>query len=115
MGLINSVLRQNDRIRLDKTDLVKENRDMVDEIQKAISEFEAKLKPITPEMMKAAGMPAVEVMPSEAPPIEKPTACLSKDFKKMVGVLPSDYIGKDGKDIKDLVVAFLDSLPECEE
>jgi len=33
----------------------------------------------------------------------------------LVGALPANYIGKDGGDIKDFVVAFLDSLSECKE
>lgn len=92
----------------------------VSEVAKAVSEFESKLTPVTPQMKAmAAGVveeepppPPEEVPP--APPAEH-EACITKDFKKMVGGLSSDYIGKDGKDIQDLVIEFLNSLPECKE
>lgn len=88
------------------------------EFQKIVEEFTAKLKPVTPEMLAIEGISPEEVpvaVAPGAPPAEEVEACITRDFKKMVGVLPPDYIGKDGKDIKELVVAFLDSLPECKE
>lgn len=92
---------------------------MVTEFEKLVKEFEEKLKPVTPEMMKVAGVEPGEIPGAvaieEAPPPEKPGACIRKEFKSVIGVMPIDYIGLDGQDIKDLVVAFLDSLPECKK
>jgi len=86
------------------------------DIEELIQEFTAKLKPLTPKQIET-GVIAEEKPPAPPPPPVAPppeeVACIRKDFKNLVGSLSEDYIGKDGKDIKDLVVAFLDSLPEC--
>ena len=80
------------------------------EIAAIVKEFEAKLKPITPMMKAAAGIEVVPPVPEVAKP---PAPCVKKGFQDMVGALSPDFIGGDGVDIKDLVVAFLQSLPQC--
>lgn len=93
----------------------------LEEVQKAVSDFEAKLAPVTPEMKAmAAGVEVGEEIPATlgepvpAGVAAEGEACITKDFKKIVGVLPDTYIGSS-PDIKDLVVGLLESLPECKE
>ena len=79
-------------------------------IEDVIAEFEAKIKPVSAADIKMAKgeTPVTEAV---AEPAGEEIACVSKDFKKMVGVLPTTYVGMN---IKDLVVEFLESIPECE-
>lgn len=95
---------------------------MAVEIGKMIEEFTAKLKPLTAKQVATGVIAAEKPPPLPPPPVAPPpeevtpsAPCVSKDFKKMVSLLPPDYIGNDGSDIKDLVVSFLDSLPGCSE
>ena len=89
---------------------------MAVDIANIIEEFTAKLKPLTPKMVEtgviAEEKPPAPPSPPVAPPPEK-EACIKKEFKVYIGALPEQYVGEDGKDIKNLVIAFLDSLPEC--
>ena len=89
----------------------------IQEIQKAVSDFEAKLKPVTAEdKAMAAGE---EVTPAVAPAplvtkVEEPAeACVDKAFKKVVVALYPQYVGKG--EVPDLIKEFIDSIPECKE
>lgn len=91
----------------------------MENIDEMINQFLSKLKPVTPKMVETGIIteekpPVPPGVPSEAPP-EEGKGCVTKDFKEMVGLLPPEYIGKDGKDVKDLVIMFLDSIAECKE
>lgn len=90
---------------------------MAVDIGQMISEFTAKLKPLTAKMVETGAIVGEEppAPPVAPPPVEViPSApCVSKEFKNLVEYLPPDYIGNDGADIKDLVVSFLNSLPQC--
>lgn len=90
---------------------------MATEFEKLVQEFEKKLIPVTPEMMKIAGVEPGEipgaVAVEEALPLKKLGPCIRKEFKETVNALSSEFIGMDGQDIKDLLLAFLESLPEC--
>jgi hypothetical protein len=86
------------------------------EIEKAVTEFTAKLKPIVPGSVTEAGSIKAEQPPQEPPaaaaeaPPAGGEACVNKGFKDMVGALEENYVGVD---IKDLVTTFLDELPIC--
>jgi hypothetical protein len=83
------------------------------EIEKAVAEFTAKLKPIKPGSVTEAGSIMAEAPPppvKPAPPAAGGEPCVNKGFKDLVGALDGPYIGTD---IKDLVTAFLDELPAC--
>jgi len=83
------------------------------DIEKAVAEFTAKLKPIEPGSVTEAGSIKAEAPPPSAqpaPPAAGGEPCVNKGFKDMVGALGGSYVGTD---IKDLVVAFLDELPVC--
>jgi len=83
-----------------------------DEIAQAIDDFTAKL--MTPSSaIKAVEVELVEELPEVTTNEEK--VCLTKTFRDMVDIFPDDWVGKGGPDIKDFVVTFLDSLPQCEE
>ncbi len=84
---------------------------MANGIEKVIADFESKMKQVSPEDIQMAKGKT----PAKAEAVFEPTgeepACISKGFKDLVGVLPSPYVGKN---IKDLVIEFLQSMPECE-
>lgn len=83
------------------------------EIAEEIAKFEAKLKPVPPEMLKVEGLP--EVPPAvelEAPPIEvTEEICLTKEFLELVDALPTAYIGSG----KELTEEMLKSFSICGE
>ena len=90
-----------------------------------MSEFEAKLKPVTAEdkAMAAGELAAPEGAPAPPPhadvgpfvtKMEQPAeACVDKRFKNVVIALYPQYMGKG--EVPDLVKEFIDSIPECEE
>jgi hypothetical protein len=82
------------------------------DIEKAVAEFTAKLKPIEPGSVTEAGSIKAEAPPpgQPAPPAAGGEPCINKGFKDLVGALDGPYIGTD---IKDLVTTFLDELPAC--
>ena len=87
------------------------------EIAEEIAKFQAKLKPVPPEMLEAAAPPEeappeLVVEPeAEAPPIEvTEEVCLNKQFLNLVSALPSRYVGESSK---DLVEAMLESFSVC--
>ena len=87
---------------------------MTSGIEDIISEFEAKMKQVSPEDMKIAKGETPEAEPvsaAEPAPGGEEVACIGKGFKQLVAVLPGKYVGQN---IKDLVVEFLESVPECE-
>ena len=87
---------------------------MASGIEDIISEFEAKMKQVSPEDMKIAkGETPVEEAVAVAEPVSagEEVVCIGKGFKQLVAILPSKYVGKN---IKDLVVELLESVPECE-
>ena len=96
---------------------------MANGIEDIISEFEAKMKQVSPEDMKRAKgeTPAAEAVfepkgeIKKAEAIVEPTgeepACVSRVFKELVGVLPSLYIGVN---IKESLKEVLETYPECE-
>jgi len=83
---------------------------MANGIEEVIAEFEAKMKQVSPaDIQMAKGeTPAAEAV---VEPAGEGPACISRGFKELVGVLPSVYIGMN---IKDLVIEFLASVPDCE-
>jgi hypothetical protein len=98
------------------------------ELDKLVASFKAKLKPVTKEEMEEAGLPAPtpeeveaagpppwEEKPEEEVAIPVPMGCITNEFRGLIRALPDTYIGHDGHDIKDLVEAFLDTLPACKE
>ena len=97
----------------------------IKEIQKAVSDFEAKLKPVTAEEKAMAAGTEVVTEEAPAPPphadvgpfvtkMEKPAeACVDKRFKNVVVALYPQYVGKG--DVPDLIKEFIDSIPECKE
>lgn len=88
---------------------------MADNFEEMIADFESKMKPVTPKAIETGVIEAEAPPPTPEVPAEEgeePTACLNKEFKKLVGALKPGYIGED---IQDLVVEFLDTLPECKE
>jgi hypothetical protein len=104
---------------LDNDEVKGQNRAMeLEEIHKAVSDFESKLKPVTAEEkamaageeVPQAGAPAPPAPPT---PAEAGAACVDKRFKNVVVALYPEYVGKG--DVPDLVKEFIDSIPECEE
>lgn len=86
----------------------------ISEVQKAVSEFESKLKPVTAEeKAMAAGK---EVAPKEnvvlTPAGGGGESCVIPAFKGVVVALYPKYVGKG--EVPDLVKDFIDTLPECE-
>lgn len=85
------------------------------EIAEEIAKFEAKLKPVPPEMLEAVAPPE-EAPPPEPvlepePPIKiTEEVCLNKQFLNLVSALPSRYVGEGSK---DLVEAMLESFMVC--
>ena len=79
-------------------------------IEDVISEFEAKMKQVSPaDIQMAKGKtPVAEAI---AEPVGEEEACVNKSFKELVGVLPSLYVGMN---IKDLLLEFLATVPQCE-
>ena len=85
---------------------------MANGIEDIISEFEAKMKQVSPEDMKIAKGETPKAEPvSAAEPAGEEQACVSRVFKELVGVLPSLYIGMN---VKDMLSELLQSMPECE-
>ena len=82
----------------------------MESIEDVIAEFEAKMKPVSPADMEIA-KGKTPVVKAVAEPTGEGSACVKREFKELVGVLPSLYIGMN---IKDLLVEFLASAPECE-
>lgn len=100
---------------------------MAADISKLMADFEAKLTKagtgIPWTAPKAKKMVEVETLlppapsPVEPAPVPAPipvTACLKQEFKKLVYALSSEYVGKESS-IKELVVAMVESLPQCED
>ncbi len=79
-------------------------------IEDIIAQFEAKMKQVSPaDIQMAKGeTPAAEAV---AKPAGEEPACVNRGFKELVGVLPSLYVGMN---IKDLLIEFLGTVPECE-
>ena len=85
---------------------------MADGIEDIISEFEAKMKQVSPEEMKIAKGETPEAEPvSAAGPAGEEIACVNRVFKELLGVLPSLYIGVN---IKEPLKEVLETYPECE-
>ena len=86
------------------------------EIAEEIAKFQAKLKPVPPEMLEAVAPPEEAPPPElviepEAAPIEvAEEVCLNKQFLNLVSALPSRYVGESSK---DLVEAMLESFSVC--
>lgn len=82
----------------------------MDGIEDVIAEFEAKMQQVSSADIQIAKgeTPAEEAI---AEPTGEELACVNKQFKELVEVLPSLYIGTN---IKDLLVEFLGTVPECE-
>ena len=71
----------------------------MEDFEKLVKQFEAKMKPITPKMVETGIIPEeVPPVPPQvvAPPAEGKPACISKDTK-------------------ELITLFFDSLPICPE
>ncbi len=79
-------------------------------IEETIAEFEAKMKLVSPEdiQMAKGKTPAAETI---AEPTGEQPACVNKEFKALVGVLPNLYVGMN---LKDMLIDFLAAVPECE-
>lgn len=82
------------------------------EIAEEIAKFEAKLKPVPPEMLKVEGLPevppAVEPEPEAPPIVITEEACINKQFLNLVSALPSRYVGEGSKDlVQELLGSFM--------
>ncbi len=88
---------------------------MDETIKEQIEAFEANLRPVTPEMIaisKGKALPEVApVIPEAAPAGGGEEACFNKEFKTLIDALPERYIGKA---IKDFLVEFIKTIPDCE-
>ena len=89
----------------------------IEDIQKAVEQFESKLKPVTAaEKAMASGATVGEEIPAilgEPEPAGEGLACVDKRFKDVVSALYPSYVGQG--DVPELVKEFIDSIPECEE
>lgn len=90
------------------------------DIEQIISDFTSKLKPLTSKMVETGviaeeepSAPPEEVLTPVLKAVSEGAPCVTTKFKAMVKALDSGFVGNDGNEIKDLVVAFLDSLPAC--
>jgi hypothetical protein len=83
---------------------------MAESLSKQLEQFVAGLKPVTPDVISVPEETAKSEV-SEVAIAEEGTPCFSREFKHMVGVLPGNYVGYE---IKDFLVEFMDSVPECE-
>lgn len=86
-------------------------------LEDQIDEFVGKIKPVTPDMMAISEGKILKKEKTEeeivvqAAVAEEGEACFTKGFKDLVGALPQRYIGVN---IKDLLVEFTNSIPQCE-
>lgn len=83
---------------------------MANGIEEVIAEFEAKMKKVSAADIQMAKGETPEAK-ATAEPTGEEQACINRSFKELVEVLPSLYVGKN---IKDLVIEFLASVPDCE-
>ena len=84
---------------------------MANGIEKVIAEFEAKMKQVSPaDLEMAQGKTPVEAAVAVAEPTGEEQACVNKEFKALVGVLPNPYIGMN---LKEVLIDFLGTMPEC--
>lgn len=86
----------------------------IEEIQKATAAFEKQIEQVSG---KGQAAPPPEEGVVLTPVVEAPAAagvaCMTKEFKSLVGALSPLYVGLG--DVPDLMKEFIDSLPECKE